>query len=122
MSRKNIQNYSRFLLMRRRDNPIKRVRVMQINGLSSSPTVSLRGTKVAQPAQSASDQAVLNQSADSFTSLVVQANSMPQVRSEVVDAYRSRIQAGQYPTPETISGLVDVIGGSVVHLATVGSG
>ena len=92
---------------------------MQINGISISPSIPMERTKTAQPVDAPSDEAVLNVSAGSFSSLVQQAGSMPEVRSEVVDAYKSRIAAGQYPSPETISGLVDVIGGSIVQLAQV---
>ncbi len=46
---------------------------------------------------------------------------MPDVRSEVVDAYRSRIQAGNYPSEDTLAGLTRVIGGGVMQLAQTDS-
>jgi hypothetical protein len=94
---------------------------MQINGLSTSPVIPVQKTTTSQPAQSPSDQAVLNVSPDTFSSLVQAAGSMPEVRSEVVDAFKARVQSGQYPSPETVNGLVDVIGRSIVKLATVAS-
>jgi hypothetical protein len=42
---------------------------------------------------------------------------MPEVRSDVVDAFKSRIQAGSYPTQDDIAGLTDLIGGGIVQQA-----
>ncbi len=92
---------------------------MQISGISTSPSVPMEGKSSSRTDQAASDQAVLNVSSDSFLSLVHEAGQMPEVRSEVVDAYKARIQSGAYPAPEVVSGLVDVIGASVVQLAKV---
>ena len=49
-------------------------------------------------------------SADTFSSLVSEANQMPDVRGEVVDAFKSRVQSGDYPSSETLDGLADVMG------------
>jgi hypothetical protein len=92
---------------------------MQINGFSTSPSLPVQRTNMSQPAQEVSDQAVLHVSLDTFSGLVQQAGAMPEVRGEVVDSFKARIQSGQYPSPETVAGLVDVIGGSIVKLASV---
>ena len=64
-----------------------------------------------------SDEAVLHFSADTFSSLVQQAGQMPEVRTDLVNAFKTRIQSGSYPTEETIAGLARMIGGSVVQQA-----
>jgi anti-sigma28 factor (negative regulator of flagellin synthesis) len=94
---------------------------MQISGLSSSPSLPVERTNTPLTAKAASDQAVLNVSPDSFSRLVQEAGSMPEVRNEVVDAFKARIQSGQYPPQEVVAGLVDVIGGGIVQAAKAGS-
>lgn len=95
---------------------------MQISGVSNSTPISAARTAPSSSAVApSSDQAVLNTSADSFSSLVQEAAQMPDVRSEVVDAYRSRIQAGNYPSEDTLAGLTRVIGGGVMQLAQTDS-
>ena len=74
-----------------------------------------------QAGKPALDQAVINFSADSFSSLVKEAGQMPEVRSEVVDAFKTRIQSGEYPSQDVIAGLTDLIGGVVVQQARSGS-
>ena len=91
---------------------------MQINSVSSTnPVTFTKPTPLPQPAQPAGDQVSMSLSPDTFSSLVNEAGQMPEVRSEVVDAYKARIQAGQYPNEDVVSGLTDLIGGSIVHLA-----
>ena len=68
----------------------------------------------------ASDQVMINFSPDSFSSLVKEAGQMPEVRSEVVGAYKARIQAEQYPSQEIIAGLTRLIGGGILQLAQSG--
>ena len=92
---------------------------MQINGFSTSSSLPVQRTNMSQPAQEVSDQAVLHVSLDTFSGLVQQAGAMPEVRGEVVDSFKARIQSGEYPSPETVAGLVDVIGGGIVKLASV---
>ncbi len=43
---------------------------------------------------------------------------MPDVRSELVDSFKSRIQSGQYPSSETMDALTDVIGNGIVKMAS----
>ena len=95
---------------------------MQISSISTSPSMSVEKTTPSSPVPSeATDQAVLNFSADSFSSLVKEAGQMPEVRSEVVDAFKARIQAGHYPAQEIIAGLTRLIGGGIVQQAKSGS-
>jgi hypothetical protein len=70
---------------------------------------------------SANDQVAMSLSPDTFSSLVSDASSMPEVRGEVVDAYKSQVQAGNYPTQETLDGLVDLMGGTWARSARTGS-
>jgi len=67
------------------------------------------------------DQAVTNFPASSFSSLVSEASQMPDVRADLVESFKARIQSGQYPDQNTISGLADVIGGSIVKAAAAES-
>jgi hypothetical protein len=62
-----------------------------------------------------SDGAVLNNSADSFSSLVQTANAMPEIRSEVVDAYKARIRTGHYPSEDIVAGLTRLVGGAIAQ-------
>ena len=96
------------------------VRSMQINGVTSSPSIPMQKASSSQVGKTVTDQAVINFSPDSFSSLVNEAGQMPEVRSELVDAFKSRIQAGSYPTQEDIAGLTDLIGGGIVQQALSG--
>ncbi len=94
---------------------------MQINGISASSYVTGNKNNSAASPKPALDQAVIGFSADSFSKLVKQASQMPEVRSEVVDAFKSRIQSGAYPPPEVIEGLTHVIGGPLARQAQLDS-
>jgi len=93
---------------------------MQITGVStpnSIPMVKSNSTPVGKPATDAAD---IQFSADSFSSLVNEAKQIPDVRSELVDSFKARIQSGAYPSQEDLSNLTDVIGGHVLQLARSG--
>jgi len=60
-----------------------------------------------------SDQAVLNMSASTFSSLVQEAKAYPEVRSDVVQAYKAGIASGSYPSEEVVAGLIKLMGGLV---------
>jgi len=96
---------------------------MQISSISISTSLPMEKTKSSAPAQSTTDTPVMSfsSSASSFTNLVKQASQMPEVRSDVVDSFKSRIQAGQYPDSETVDNLTDVIGSSIVKMANSSS-
>jgi anti-sigma28 factor (negative regulator of flagellin synthesis) len=90
---------------------------MQINPISTPVSIPAYRNNSPATQQPATDQAVLNHSADFFSSLVQEAGQMPEVRSEVVDAFKSRIQSGHYPPPEIIDGLTRLIGGNLAQSA-----
>ena len=91
---------------------------MQISGITTSTTIPVQRTATSSSeVNSASDQAVLNTSADSFSSLVKAASQMPEVRSDVVETYKSRIKAGHYPSEDIIAGLTRLIGGGIMQSA-----
>jgi hypothetical protein len=56
-------------------------------------------------------------SPETFSSLVKQAAEMPEVRQNLVDAYKARIQSGQYPDPAVVEGLIRLMGGTWVRQA-----
>ena len=90
---------------------------MQIGSITSSGAFSLDRT-ISSPAQTAStDQVMINTSSDSFSDLVKAAGQMPEVRSDVVDAYKSQVQNGHYPSQEIVAGLIDLIGGGISKMA-----
>ncbi len=97
---------------------MKNGRIM-LSGINSTaslaylPAVSSRSSA----SQPAGDQVSMSLSPETFTGLVRDAAAMPEVRGEVVDAYKSQVQAGHYPTPDTIDGLVDLMGGAWVKAA-----
>ena len=93
---------------------------MQINSINTSqavPVVKATSPQAAPATTNNSDRAEFNVSADSFAGLVQRASQMPDVRFELVDAFKSRIQSGQYPSQNTVEGLVDTIGGAVKQAA-----
>jgi len=63
------------------------------------------------------DQAVINFSPSSFSNLVQEAGQFPDVRSELVESFKARIQSGAYPSQEDISGLTNILGGHILQLA-----
>jgi hypothetical protein len=96
---------------------------MQISGFSNSPSLPVGKTTSSSPqaGKPATDQAVIDFSADTFSSLVKEAAQMPEVRSEVVDAFKARIQSGDYPSQETLAGLTNLIGGGILQQAKADS-
>ena len=97
---------------------------MQINGYSNlTPLPSSRnGTtsnnvNTSSPASS-DDQAVISTSGDNFTSLVSAAQQIPDVRTDLVESFKSRIAAGEYPTAGTNDALVSALGSHIVKLAS----
>ncbi len=66
---------------------------------------------------SSMDKAVLNMDATQFTALVADAKSMPEVRDDVVDSFKTRISNGEYPSAHVMSGLTDVLSGVIAQRA-----
>jgi hypothetical protein len=99
-----------------RENPKARVRVMQINSAISVSFVpsTTTGNGVTQSATQAADpeQPTLQITSPTFTSLVQEAKSYPEVRSEVVAAYTAQVASGHYPPVDVISGLADLLSGT----------
>jgi hypothetical protein len=120
MKRNKPNSSPKIPLINQRGKPILGVRFMQITGISTSPSPPVEKPKSSQAGKLTLDQAVLNFSANSFSSLVKEAGQAPEVRSEVVDAFKSRLQSGDYPSQETIAGLASLIGGSIVQQAKSG--
>lgn len=94
---------------------------MQINATSPSISVPVEKITFSRATTPPADQAVLQISPNTFSSLVNEARQLPEVRSELVDAFKSRIQSGHYPPPEIIDGLTRLIGGGIMQQAAVGS-
>jgi hypothetical protein len=94
---------------------------MTISGISSTGSIAYGQAAARTPAEPPTgDQVSMSLSGDTFSSLVSEAGQMPDVRGEVVDAYKSRIQSGDYPTPETLNGLSDYIGDHWSQFAEAG--
>ena len=85
---------------------------MTITGVSAAGAITYTPAASRPQAQPASDQVSMSLSPDTYSSLVSAAGQMPEVRGEVVDAFKSRIQSGEYPTSDTLDGLVDRMGGT----------
>ena len=92
---------------------------MQISGVSNSQLIPMERSSASQPAPStlSSDAAEFNVSPDTFSSFVQQAGSQPEVRSELVDSYKARINSGHYPAQDVIAGLTKLLGGGVMAAA-----
>jgi anti-sigma28 factor (negative regulator of flagellin synthesis) len=120
MKRKKLNSPLKISLIKRKEKPIAGVRFMQIGNITTSTSFSAAKTTSSQAGNVTSDtpdQAVLNFSANSFSSLVKEASQMPDVRSELVDAFKARIHAGHYPAQDVIDGLTRLIGGAVLQQA-----
>ncbi len=104
--------------------PISKVRAMQINGTTTPSSVPVVNTTTSYSASAPNTEAVdtadLSNSASSFASYVNEASQMPEVRSEVVDSYRARVHAGQYPSAEVVAGLTRLIGGPIMQMVNSG--
>jgi hypothetical protein len=89
---------------------------MQVNSSTSVPltfvTSGDRGTSVSTSTQE-SEQPVVQINSPTFSSLVEEAKSYPEVRDHVVADYKSQIATGQYPPVDVISGLASLLSGSV---------
>jgi hypothetical protein len=94
---------------------------MQISGVTTSLLIPMDRIKSPGSGNVSSDTAALNFSADNFSSLVQEAAQQPEVRYDVVNDFKARIQSGNYPPQETVDGLVDVIGGSILQQAKSGA-
>jgi anti-sigma28 factor (negative regulator of flagellin synthesis) len=90
---------------------------MQIGSITSSTSFSLERTTSSPVQNDSSDQVMINNSADSFSSLVKEAGQMPEVRSELVDAYKARVASGHYPSEDIVAGLLRLIGGGIAKAA-----
>ena len=101
-------------------NPMLEVRLMQINSVTSSAPLSYVKAPVASPAPAPGDQVSISLSPGTFSSLVQQANQTPEVRSDAVEAYKSRVQAGHYPAQDVIEGLINLMGGKWAAMAKAG--
>ena len=97
---------------------------MQISSSSiyiSTTSLPAGKTKSSSAAKPPTDEAVMNNSADSFSGLVKQAGQFPEVRTDLVESFRARIQAGQYPSEDTMDNLTDVLGPSILKMANASS-
>ena len=100
-------------LRKQRKNPTAKVSVMQINSAITVPfmPVSTTDTSVAKstvPVQT-TEQPAMQFTSPTFSSLVEEAKSYPEVRSEVVAAYAAQVASGHYPPVDVISGLADLL-------------
>jgi hypothetical protein len=105
-------------LRKRTKSPIDRVRVMQINSAITVPFVQVSSTDTSSVTKSAattskgSEEASLQITSPTFSSLVEEAKTYPEVRSHVVAAYAAQVASGHYPPASVISGLANLLSGS----------
>jgi hypothetical protein len=94
---------------------------MMISGLSSLASISFSPLPARPQTVTASgDRLAMSLSADTFSSLVREAGRMPEVRSNVIGSFKSRIQAGSYPTDSTLDRLANLMGGAWARQAQAG--
>ena len=98
------------------ENPIADVRVMQINSAITVSFVPMTttGNGVTQSTATTADteQPALQITSPTFSALVEEAKSYPEVRSEVVAAYAAQVASGHYPPVDVISGLANLLSGT----------
>jgi hypothetical protein len=86
---------------------------MQINSATTLPFVPVSTTDASVATSSAtaetSDAPALQITSPTFSALVQEAKSYPEVRSEVVAAYAAQVASGHYPPVDVISGLADLL-------------
>jgi hypothetical protein len=105
-------------LRKQKTDPIHKVRVMQINSAITVPFVpvstntSTSVTKAASTTSSGSDETALQITSPTFSALVEEAKTYPEVRSQVVAAYTAQVASGHYPPSSVISGLADLLSGT----------
>jgi hypothetical protein len=85
---------------------------MTITGVTTAGAITYTPAASRPQAQPAGDQVSMSLSPETYSSLVTAAGQYPEVRGELVDAFKSRIQSGDYPTEDTLDGLVDLMGGT----------
>ncbi len=88
---------------------------MQINSaisVSFVPVTTSTNLTQSSPKAEDADQAALQITSPTFTSLVQEAKSYPEVRSEVVAAYKAQVASGHYPPSDVISGLAGLLSGA----------
>ncbi len=112
MKRDSSHPHSRNPLSSGAEKPMSKLRFMTISGISNAGSITYTPSASRPQAQPAGDQVSMSLSPDTYSSLVSEAGQMPEVRSEVVDSFKSRIQSGDYPTQDTLDGLVDRMGGT----------
>ena len=98
------------------DSPIHQVRVMQINTAITVPFVQVSTdtsvTKSAATTTGGSEESTLQITSPTFSYLVEEAKTYPEVRSHVVAAYAAQVASGHYPPSSVISGLAGLLSGS----------
>ncbi len=91
---------------------------MQINSAITVPFVqvstdtSTSVTKAADTTSGGPEEATLQITSPTFSALVEEAKTYPEVRSHVVAAYAAQVASGHYPPASVISGLADLLSGS----------
>ena len=92
---------------------------MQINSAITVPFVQVSSTDTSSVTKSAattskggSEEASLQITSPTFSSLVEEAKTYPEVRSHVVAAYAAQVASGHYPPASVISGLANLLSGS----------
>jgi len=92
---------------------------MQINSAITVPFVqvstsdtSASVTKAAATTSGGSEEAALQITSPTFSALVEEAKTYPEVRSHVVAAYAAQVASGHYPPASVIAGLADLLSGS----------
>ena len=93
---------------------------MQINSITSTVPVSYLKPTVAIPAQAPTDQVSMSLSAETFSGMIQQAAGTPDVRSELVEAYKARVHTDHYPAQDVIDGLINLMGGKWAAMAKSG--
>jgi hypothetical protein len=84
------------------------ITVSFVPGYTSTSGVTQTSTPVADDTETPA----LQITSPTFTALVQEAKSYPEVRSEVVAAYAAQVASGHYPPVDVISGLADLLSGT----------
>ncbi len=89
------------------------------NGVRMDQTLSSTQQRTLQNSES-SNYAPIQNSAGFLANMIDQVKNTPDVRADLVDKFRQKIQLELYPPPDIINGLTELVGGKVDQLATAG--
>ena len=91
---------------------------MQINSAITVPFLQVSSTdtgvtKSAATTSGGSEEPLMQITSPTFSALVEEAKTYPEIRSHVVAAYAAQVASGHYPPTSVISALANLLSGTI---------